>query len=111
MVKGPLHKSTTSPAIRAIRIPVVWPRWSHENRPMGVTSKPANGANPEQELVIPWQRRFGKISWATEAYEFILAVPERKTRQRRDATGAPTQEPEWRRGASRPDCAILAGKR
>ena len=32
--------------------------------------------------------------------------------QRRDATGAPTQRPEWRGGASRPKrAAILAPKR
>jgi hypothetical protein len=26
---------------------------------------------------------------------FILSLPERRIRQRRDATGAPTQRPEW----------------
>jgi len=33
---------------------------------------------------------------------FILARPGRRIRLRRDATGAPTQRPEWRGGASRP---------
>src|SRR5882724_4992590 len=32
----------------------------------------------------------------------ILTLPGRRVPQRRDATGAPTQRPEWRGGVSRP---------
>jgi hypothetical protein len=36
------------------------PRWSPENRPYVVTSKPANGADPEQEYLYPANEYFCK---------------------------------------------------
>ena len=39
-----------------------------------------------------------------------MGPPGRRIRLRRDATGAPTQGPEWRGGASRPNSGPLAGK-
>jgi hypothetical protein len=42
---------------------------------------------------------------------FILTSPGRRIWQRRDATRAPTQGPEWLGGESRPFDNILAQKR
>jgi hypothetical protein len=44
------------------------PRWTSQNRPYVDTSKPANGAEPEQEYLYPAEGRsgkqfFGKRSW------------------------------------------------
>jgi hypothetical protein len=36
------------------------PRWTSENRPYVDTSKPANGAEPEQEYLYPEKARLGK---------------------------------------------------
>ena len=42
---------------------------------------------------------------------FILISPERRIRQRRDATGAPTRRPEWLGRRKPPLESILARKR
>ena len=72
------------------------PRWTSENRPYVDTSKPANGAEPEQEYLYRAGGGLASIFFdKTSPARFILAKPGRRIRQRRDATGAPTQRPEW----------------
>src|SRR5690242_1680633 len=71
------------------------PRWSPDNRPYVVTSNPANGADPEQEYLYRARRQFCKCFFVFHAPGgFIMTTPGRRVRQRRDATGAPTQRPE-----------------
>jgi hypothetical protein len=74
------------------------------------TSKPANGAEPEQEYLYPAGGRSGKIFLRARPGGFILSSPGRRIRRRRDATGAPTQRPEWLGGASRPFCQHSGAK-
>jgi hypothetical protein len=85
---------------RKSRPKLVEPRWTSENRPYVDTSKPANGAEPEQEYLYPAggclgkhffgkgrQRIYTDLTWAED-----MATP--------DATRAPTQRPEWLGAAS-----------
>src|SRR5579863_8995127 len=76
------------------------PRWTSENRPYVDTSKPANGAEPEQDYLYLARGHSGKHFCETYPDRFILTSPGRRVRQRRDATGAPTQRPEWLGAAS-----------
>ena len=84
-------------------------------QPSGVTSKPASRGHlktgqlsaSRTTCFYPTCDRSGKFFLEvrilfTRAARFILTSPGRRVRQRRDATGAPTQRPEWRGGASRP---------
>jgi len=66
------------------------PRWTSENRPYVDTSKPANGAEPEQDYLYLARGRSGKHFCWTRPGGSILTSPGRRVRQRRDATGAPT---------------------
>src|SRR5258708_1524229 len=77
------------------------PRWTSENRPQVDTSKPANGAEPELDYLYLARGRSGKHFCEDDPSRFILASPGRRVRQRRDATGATTQQPEWRGGVGR----------
>src|SRR2546430_1710076 len=77
--------------------------WSPQNRP---TERTQNKSSYTLSAAIP-----ANFSANESGVSLILTAPGRKTRQRRDATGAPTQGPEWRGGAGRPDRAILAEKR
>ena len=70
------------------------PRWTSQNRPYVDTSKPANGAEPEQEYLYPGDGRWSNHFFVGESGGFILTSPGWRVRQRRDATGAPTQQPE-----------------
>src|SRR6266480_7015412 len=74
--------------------------WSPQNRP---TERTQNKSSYTLSAAIP-----ANFSANESGVSLILTAPGRKTRQRRDATGAPTQGPEWRGGAGRPDRAILA---
>jgi hypothetical protein len=62
------------------------PRGSPQNRPFRVTSKPANGTDPEQSSVIAYRPDSGKTFCATGAGWFILSAPGRRIGQRRDVT-------------------------
>ena len=69
-------------------------RWALQNRP----------TEPIQDtftytLAGPVMPRF---SGDDPSGRLILTSPGRRVRQRRDATGAPTQQPEWRGDESRP---------
>jgi hypothetical protein len=67
-----------------------------KNRPYVITSKPANRAEPGTRVVIPREGCCCKCSVHQGRRKLgTLAIPGRRVRQRRDATGAPIQEPEW----------------
>ncbi len=68
--------------------------WSLQKRPTKRTQNKSIYTLPE-----PVQANF---FWQAAPREFILTSPGRRIRRRRDATGAPTQRPEWRGGVSRP---------
>ena len=76
--------------------------WTLQNRP---TERNQN------KSIYTLRGAFGQTFFADWLSELILALPGRRIRQRRDATGAPTQRPEWRGGVSRPFGDILAQKR
>jgi hypothetical protein len=48
-----LHKIELEKKLSEIHGDVFGPRWTSENRPYADTSKPANGAEPEQEYLYP----------------------------------------------------------
>jgi hypothetical protein len=79
------------------------PRWTSENRP--------TEAEPEQDYLYPARGHSGKPFCETWLGGFILTSPGRRVRQRRDATGAPTQGPEWRAAKAALLANILARKR
>jgi len=79
--------------------------------PSVITPKPARHDHLKTGQVIkPRTTRFYRNSvderkrFLMEAGQtlFIRALPGRTIWQRRDSTGAPTQEPEWRGGMIRP---------
>ena len=77
------------------RLGGIHPRWTSENRPSVDTSKPANGSEPELEFLYPVGGRAIKCFFKEPLRGgFILTSPGLRMRQRRDATGAPTQRPE-----------------
>src|SRR6266849_11072951 len=90
-------------------------------RPSGDTSKPASRGHSKTGqlsvsrtvIVLLYRRNFWQeFFFYLRISRFILISPGRRIGQRRDATRAPTQRPEWRGGASRPkETAILAGRR
>jgi hypothetical protein len=68
--------------------------WTPENRPTELNqNKSIYTLETVTRAII-----FSLVSQAG----FILTSPGRRVRQRRDATGAPIQRPEWRGGASCP---------
>jgi hypothetical protein len=89
-----------------ITLAYLCPRWTSENRPSADTSKPANGAEPEQQYLYPAGDRAGKQFSHTR---LILISPGRRIRQRWEATGAPTQRPEWW-GRFLPPRALMFGQ-
>ena len=88
----------------------------------GVTSKPASrghfktGQLSASRTAIYFYRTDNSFCksflwvFVWRATRFILTSPGRRIRQRRDATRAPTQRPEWRGGASRPNNNHSGGK-
>ena len=61
--------------------------WTLQNRPM---------EQNQNKSIYTLQEGARAIIFSNSlAARFILALPGRKIRQRRDATGAPTQRPEW----------------
>ena len=71
-----------------------YPRGTLQNRPYGVTSKPANEADPEHMMLYRAGDGSGKFFSPPGGAGVILTAPGRRVRPRRDATGAPTQGPE-----------------
>ena len=72
-----------------------------------ITSKPAS-LRAQDNLFVA---QFGLRRQVFEVgFRSIMTSPGRRIWQRRDATGAPTQRPEWRGGDGRP-FDILARKR
>src|SRR5215470_12815368 len=90
--------------------------WSYPTmKASGVTSKPASRGHlktgqlsaSRTTCFYPTCDRSGKFFLEvrilfTRAARFILTSPGRRVRPRRDATGAPTQRPEWRGGRQPP---------
>lgn len=73
------------------------PRGTPQNRPMRVTSKPANESAAGQSLLYLAEGGFGNdLSRLDPTSTCILARPGRRIRLRWEATGAPFQAPEWR---------------
>jgi len=61
--------------------------WTLQNRP--------TGWNQNKSIYTPCEAPRANIFWRSGRSGFILTSPGRKIRHRRDATGAPTQRPEW----------------
>jgi hypothetical protein len=77
--------------------------WTLQNRPME--------PNQNKSIYTLQEVIRANIFSRVRAPGFILASPGRRIQQRRDATRAPIQRPEWWGGASRPFGNILAQKR